>query len=155
MHIHPLPRKSRGFTLIELMIVIAIVGIIVATALPSYTSYIARGKRADARAQLSLVAQFMNKFYTANDSYSVDRGGNALALGSIPANLRDSPAGSSTPSYQLNFSSSVFSATAFTLVYAPVNNMVGDKCGSFTLDNTGARGLSPTTTAAITAECLR
>lgn len=132
--------RDSGFTLIELMIVVAIVGVIAAIALPSYSSHIKRGQRADARAQLLQAAQYMNKFYAANDSYSVARNGSAVAL---PARLQISPTDGS-PLYRLDTVNSTFAATTFLLVFQPVNSMVNDPCGSFTLDNTGAKGITGT-----------
>ena len=67
--------RNRGFTLIELMIVVAIVAIISAVALPSYNNSIAKSRRAEARGQLLETAQFMQRFYSQNDSFSQDRGG--------------------------------------------------------------------------------
>ena len=133
-------QRDSGFTLIELMIVVAIVGLLAAVALPSYSNYVKRAQRADARAQLLQAAQYMNKFYAANDSYSVARSGNAVAL---PARLQVSPP-DGAPLYQLDTVNSTFAATTFLLVFQPVNNMANDPCGSFTLDNTGAKGITGT-----------
>ena len=133
-------QHNSGFTLIELMIVVAIVGMLAAIALPSYSTYVKRSQRADARAQILQAAQYMHKFYAANDSYSVARNGDAVAL---PARLQVSPA-EGTPLYQLDTTNSTFAATTFKLVFQPVNNMASDPCGSLTLDNTGAKGITGT-----------
>lgn len=60
---------QRGFTLIELMIVVAVVGILTAIALPSYNEYIRRGHRADGRTTLLQTAQWMERAATANGTY--------------------------------------------------------------------------------------
>lgn len=61
--------KNKGFSLIELMIVIAIIGIISAIAYPSYTSYITRGKRTECRSAVMQTMQQQERYYTQQNVY--------------------------------------------------------------------------------------
>ena len=145
-------RSMAGFTLIELMIVVAIVAILASIAMPAYTSYIARAKRADARTQLLQAAQFMQRFYAANDQYLQDRAGNGILGASVgmPDGLRVSPT-DSTAQYQLNTAittagnyAATVTTNAYTLTMAPISgrSMAGDACAMFTFTSTGIKGVS-------------
>jgi len=133
-------QTSRGFTLIELMIVVAIVAIIAAVALPSYSSYVQRGNRAAAKTALLEAQQFMERYYAANNRYDQNNAGTAVAL---PARLQTAPA--EGPKYDLSISA--VDSTSFTLTATPRTG-VSDNCGNLTLTNTGARNVSGTESVA-------
>ena len=134
----------QGFTLIEVMIVVAIIGILAAIAYPSYTEYIRRGHRAEARAALLQGAQWMERAATATGTYPLTEDF-PNALTTIPSN-RYAITVASPPA-------SAASGTAFTLTAAPQTGQTGDKCGSYTLTHTGARGAAPLTGGATIQEC--
>lgn len=144
---------NAGFTLIEVMIVVAIIGILAAVALPSYQNYVLRGNRASARAALLQAQQFMERFYVANDSYMTDRAGTGVAL---PASLQNAPADS--PRYTLGVVASA--SNAYKLTAAPIAGTADALCGSLTLTNTGIKGQTVDTSgtaasAALDAQCWR
>lgn len=132
-----------GFTLIELMIVVAIIGILMAVALPSYRAYIERGDRASARAALMEAQQFMERFYATNDRYDQDKAGSAVAL---PARLLSVPADSPKYTLSLNTTTNPLTVNSYQLEAAPIGTV--SKCATLTLTNTGVKGMTGSGTVA-------
>lgn len=130
--------QHQGFTLIELMIVVAIVGILAAVAYPSYAEYIRRGHRAEARAGLLQGAQWLERAATATGTYPL--------TAAFPATLQKVP----NDRYGIAAASN---GTTFTLTATPKGAQTGDKCGNYTLTNTGLRGANGVTTGDIVTEC--
>lgn len=135
-----LPRHQLGMTLIELMIVVAIVGILAAIAYPNYTQYVQRGNRAEARSVLLENAQILERNYTTANRYdNVNQDGTGLA----PTILQQSPK-TGNAIYNIAVATAAVNGVAgqaFTLTATPVAGgpMAADACGAITLTNTGFR----------------
>lgn len=128
------PPGMSGFSLIELVIAVAIIGILAALAMPSYVGHVARGKRAEAKGALHENAQFLESYYTTRGFYSTAPGNNtapALPVARVPQ--------SGTANYTI---AATVTNSSYTLTATAVNSMAADGCGNFTLSHTGAQGVS-------------
>jgi type IV pilus assembly protein PilE len=122
--------RQEGFTLIELMIVVAIIGILAAIAYPAYTSQVKKTQRTDAKAALLAAAQSLERCFTEYNAYD-----NAAC-----------PALSATSSEgYYSITATTLAATSYSLTAAPISGAVIDdtECTTFTIDNKGAQSSTP------------
>ncbi|MFM9423883.1 type IV pilus assembly protein PilE [Variovorax sp. GrIS 2.14] len=129
-------KGASGFTLIELMIVVAVVGILAGIAYPSYNQYVLKSRRADARNAVLDLASRQERYFSVNNAYT-----------NLPTAL--GYGGSSAFPISVNVSgqsyytlSATFSATpaGFVATATPTSSQVADtKCYSFQVDQSGAQ----------------
>ncbi|CAM5214888.1 type IV pilin protein [Alishewanella longhuensis] len=133
-------RKHSGITLIELMVAVAIIGILVAIAYPSYQDYVLRANRTAATACLMEQAQFMERTYTQNLRYNPD----GFALPAIQCEQELAA--------RYNFALAAVAARTFLLTATPTG-IQNDGCGTLTLNQAGQKGAKGGTAAAAVQEC--
>ena len=124
-------RQPRGFTLIELMITVAIIAILAAVAYPSYQQQIRKGKRGQAKAEIMDMTQQLERRYTTDRDYT--------KLTTICEQTLQSPV-SGTQMYEIK---PVCTASTYTITAVPKNAQAADTCGTLTVSQTGAK--TPTT----------
>ncbi|MFT4047247.1 MAG: type IV pilin protein [Solimonas sp.] len=143
------PARARsGFSLIELMVVVAAVGILAAIAYPSYVKSITKTRRRAAEACLVNYGTYMERYYTTNLSYAEDRDGTAMSTAVLTALGMDCASTANTGA-DYTYSLSSVSSSAYTLKATPtgVQATRDAACGALTLDQTGTKGVTGTSTA--------
>lgn len=127
--------NNKGFTLLELMIVVAVIGILAAIAWPQYQQYVLKTNRTDGTSELLEIAQELERCYTRFNAY------NDANCDIDNADVIDSD----DKKYQVTVASA---ATTFTLTAAPQGLQTNDtECGSLSLTQAGVRGETGTLTA--------
>lgn len=131
--------RAAGFTLIELMIVVAIIAVLTAIAYPAYTSYITKTRRVAAEGCLSESANFMERYYTTNLTYT------AAALPTFDC------AQQTVNYYSYDLPAGSLTVSAYVVQAVPQGTQLSNdtKCGTLTIDQTGKRSAlnDPTDTA--------
>ena len=125
---HQIPNRSQGFSLIELMIAVVIVGILAAIAIPMYSDYVTRSRRADGQATLMQVAQELERCYTQFSKYNDNS-----------CSVINGGVGSETSDQGFYVvTANKLDESAFTLIATPQNEQADDTdCGELKLTHLG------------------
>ena len=153
---HPLtPRSAQGFTLIEMMVVVAIIGILGAIAYPAYTKSILKGKRAQGRTAVIELMQQQERYMTQNNCYMAfsNSGGSATPLASCNATASSVPFktfsgdSASNAAYWLSSSacgSGISLADCVQVTATPVNAASDPEVTSLSITSTGSKSCTGT-----------
>jgi type IV pilus assembly protein PilE len=143
---------TAGFTLIELMIVVAVIGILATLSYPSYQCYVERSQRSSAVAVMLEGSQFMERYFTTNNQYAQDTSGQPVSA-TFPGPLLVSPR-EGTPRWNIALSN--VTATTYTLNATPiVASACSPACGTLTIDQLQQRTAAGVTTPALVNQCFQ
>ncbi|WP_454764641.1 type IV pilin protein [Cupriavidus campinensis] len=141
-------RRTRGFTLIELMITVMVLGILSAIAIPQYQQYVAKARRTEAKAALARVQGAQERYFTVNNKYETSPA--ALGLLACGATTTGSADTCNSSSYTITIAALAGNiSTGYALSAAPVR--ADALCGTFTVDSLNNKDVSGGTASA--AEC--
>ncbi len=132
-------KKISGFTLIEIMIVVSIVGILLAIALPQYSGYMTKAARNDAKSTMLNIAQMEERYYSNNATYILISAPPAAAPTGFQ-NYSGNDPNSSKYNITVVVGSTASIATSFLMTATPVVAGYDSQCGNLTLTSTGVKG---------------
>ncbi|MGE0014154.1 MAG: type IV pilin protein [Azoarcus sp.] len=134
--------RASGFTLIELMIVVAIVGILAAIAYPSYQESVRRSNRAECKGVIVNLANVLERRFSASSSYA----------GGMPAGFGQCPADGGAARYTLAVNVPA-DGLSFTITATRAGAQATDRCGDLTLTNTALRGIANADAGVVAGDC--
>ncbi|PTQ67679.1 type IV pilin protein [Pseudomonas sp. GV071] len=133
-------RTMQGYTLVELMLVVTVIGILAAIVYPNYQEYVMRSNRTEGQALLNDAAARQERYFAQNNAYADTSAKLGLASDQSPNKL-----------YTLSISNVAAGTSAYTLTVTPARTDA--KCGNLTINQAGTKGTSVTTTPA--ADCFK
>lgn len=128
------PAATAGFTLIELMIAMVIIGILVAVGYPSYTQYIVRNSRAAAQVEVSELSSMQEKIFLNSNAYSANM--STAYAGTAAGGLGKTSGKTDDGKYTLSI---VATGQSYTITATPVTGAMQASDGAFSIASTGAR----------------
>ena len=134
---------ARGFTLMEVIVVVTMLGILAAIAIPNYSEYIRRGHRSAAQAYLLDLASRQVQFYLDRRVFA----DNVAALNvAAPAEISNR--------YNVAIEADAGSPVLFTITATPTGNQTGDRCGNLAINQAGRRGVAIAGNAAVPPQAI-
>ncbi|MFO1502188.1 MAG: type IV pilin protein [Steroidobacteraceae bacterium] len=129
-------RRAAGVTLTEILVVLVVLAILIAVAIPAYRHYVIRANRGDARRDLVALAVQMQRCFERAGDYRHDAAGSSSPCLLLPQTNAEG-------TYAVSFADGLPTASSFRLVAKPRGEQVADAgCGALTLDEKGQRGVT-------------
>ncbi|MBK8971954.1 MAG: prepilin-type N-terminal cleavage/methylation domain-containing protein [Hahellaceae bacterium] len=131
-------QHKRGFTLIELMVVVAVIGILAAIAYPAYTNNVRKSNRAEAKAAIMEAAARQEKLFAQSFSYARDMTSLGYSANPFVTDNGKYSVAVTNPSS----AASPAAATTFTLTATALGAQTDDSCDGFSITHIGTKGVS-------------